>query len=114
MKINKLLKAFSSVSEIAEGIKNNVFKQDHIEEIAKVRWMDCVNCEHLDNKGDKCAISATRPCCGKCGCSIGLKIRSLASSCPAGKWKALVDKKAQSEIMSQINLKKKNKDANNI
>jgi len=108
MKINKIVSAFTNLDKIAEGVKNKIFKNEDVEEIAKVRWMDCSVCEHLDTKGDKCAIKATRPCCGKCGCSIGLKIRSLSSGCPIGKWKAVTNKEGEKAIKKQI------KDASNI
>ena len=111
MKINKLLGAFSNIGQITEGLKNKIFKQEHVEEVAKTRWNECYKCEHLDSVGDKCAISATKPCCGKCGCSIGLKIRALSSSCPVGKWGAVVGKEENKKIMKQI---KENEDANNI
>jgi len=111
MKINKLLGAFSNIDKITEGLKNKIFKKEHVEEIAKVRWEECYKCEHLDEVGTNCALSTTKPCCGKCGCSIGLKIRALASSCPVGKWKPVVAKKEQGKIMRQI---KENEDASNI
>ena len=108
MKISKLISAFGNLDKIAEGVKNKIFKKEHVEEIAKVRWLDCSVCEHLDSVGDKCAVKATKPCCGQCGCSIGLKIRSLSSGCPGGKWKAVTTKEAEEAIKEQI------KDASNI
>jgi hypothetical protein len=109
MKLNKIISAFGNLDKIAEGVKNKIFKNEDVEEIAKARWLECVHCPHLDEKGDKCAIKATKPCCGKCGCSIGIKIRSLSSGCPVGKWKPVVDKKGEIAIKEQIN-----KDASNI
>ena len=41
MKINKILGAFGNLDKIAEGIKNKVFKKEHVEEIANIRWLDC-------------------------------------------------------------------------
>ena len=111
MKINKIFNAFSNLDKIAEGVKNKVFKKEHVEEIANVRWLDCSTCEHLDIQGDSCAVKATRPCCGKCGCAIGFKIRSLSSDCPIGKWKAVTNKEAAIEIKKQI---KEEEDASNI
>ena len=108
MRLNKLLGAFGNLDKIAEGLKNKIFKKEHVEEIAKLRWMDCATCEHLDETGDKCAVAATKPCCGKCGCSIGIKIRSLSSGCPEGKWKAITTKEDEIAIRKQIN------DASNI
>jgi len=112
MKINKILGAFGNLDKIAEGVKNKIFKKEHVEEIANIRWLDCSTCEHLDTVGDSCAVKSTRPCCGKCGCSIGFKIRSLSSDCPVGKWSAVTDKESAIEIKKQI--KKLEEDAGNI
>ncbi len=108
MKINKIIGAFGNISQIMEGVKNKIFKNEDVEEIAKARWMDCAVCPHLDTEGNKCAVKATKPCCGKCGCSMALKIRALSSSCPIGKWKAVIDPKTEAAIKKQIN------DASNI
>ena len=111
MKINKIIGAFGNMGQIMEGVKNKIFKNEDVEEIAKARWMECATCEHLDNKGDKCAVKATKPCCGKCGCSLGLKIRALSSGCPVGKWKHITDRQTEIALKQQI---KENEDASNI
>ena len=98
MKWNKLLGAFNNLDQIFEGIKNNVIKKEHVEQIADIRWAECSLCEHLDNKGKSCAVPGTKPCCGKCGCSMGLKIRALSSSCPIGKWEAVVSKEQEKKL----------------
>ena len=61
MRIDKIFGAFGNLDKIAEGIKNKVFKKEHVEEIAKLRWMDCATCEHLDNEGEKCALKVSKP-----------------------------------------------------
>lgn len=76
--------------KILEGIKNNVFKKEHVEEIAESRFAICNICSHLDTKGDKCAVPGTQPCCGDCGCKLDWKTRSLSSECPKGFWKAVL------------------------
>ena len=38
MRINKLLAAFGNLDQIAEGIKNRVFKKADVEAVAKLRW----------------------------------------------------------------------------
>ena len=111
MKINKIIGGLGNMSQIMEGIKNKVFKDEDVEEIAKERWLKCATCEHLDEIGNQCAIKATKPCCGKCGCSLGLKLRALSSGCPVGKWKHVTDIKTERAIKNQI---KEKKDANNI
>lgn len=44
----------------------------------------------MDRLGTKCELYGTQPCCSLCGCSLKLKTRSLSSSCPANKWKAVI------------------------
>ena len=110
MKLNKIIGAFGNIGQIMEGVKNKIFKNEDIEEIARARWMDCSVCPHLDEKGDKCAVRATKPCCGKCGCSMSLKTRALSSACPIGKWAAVIDPKTEHAIKKQI----RDKDASNI
>ena len=111
MKINKIIGAFGNLGQIMEGVKNKVFKNEDIEEIAKARWIECSTCQHLDNIGNKCAIKATKPCCGKCGCSLGLKLRALSSGCPIGKWKEITDFETERAIKEQI---KEEENAGNI
>ena len=102
MKFNKIIGAFGNMDQILEGVKNKVFKKQHIEDIADIRWMECAQCPELDTTGNKCAVSATKPCCGACGCSIGLKIRALSASCPMGKWKSITNNHSEKLIKKQI------------
>lgn len=104
MKISKLIKGLAHIDEIYEGIKNNIFKKDDIEMVAMSRWMICKSCELIDTKGDECAVSGTQPCCSDCGCSLAFKMRSLSSSCPKGKWNALVTEEIEDEILKSINV----------
>ncbi len=98
-----LKKIFKNRKEILEGIKNKVFKQEHIEIVAKERWDDwCIKCDELDRKGSKCTVAGTQPCCAECGCSLGFKIRSLSSSCPLGKWGAIISEKEEDELTQQF------------
>jgi hypothetical protein len=111
MRINKILGALGNVKQIAEGVKNKIFKNEDVEEIADKRWIDCSMCEALDTKGTRCAVPATQPCCADCGCSLGLKLRALSSSCPRGKWSAVVSREMEGAIKKQI---KEKEDAGNI
>jgi hypothetical protein len=111
MRINKLLGALGNAKQIAEGIKNKIFKNEDVEAVAKIRWQHCTLCPALDSKGAKCAMNGTQPCCADCGCSLGFKLRALSSSCPRGKWKPIMDKKNEDELKKQI---KKDEDASNI
>ena len=85
-RFNQLINAFGNMPAIYEGIKNRVFVREDVEQIAAIRWSICQQCPHLDNKGSKCTIPGTSPCCSLCGCSMASKTRSLISSCPDKKW----------------------------
>ena len=111
MKINKLISALGNVKQIAEGIKNKVFKNDDVEAIAQLRWNQCAACPSLDNIGSFCAVPGAQPCCKDCGCALGFKLRSLSTECPKGKWKAVMDPASEQQLKEQI---KENKDASNI
>ena len=102
MKLNKIIGAFGNIDKILEGVKNNIFKKEDVEQIAKLRWQQCSICPALDETGDKCAVNGTQPCCADCGCSLGIKLRSLSSDCPKGKWKAFMDKDSEKEVKKQI------------
>ena len=110
MKINKLIGALGNIDKIAEGIKNKIFKNEDVEAVAKMRWNHCAVCSSLDTKGSKCAVNGTQPCCADCGCSLGIKLRSLSSGCPKGKWKAIM--KGEHEIELKKTLREE--DAGNI
>jgi hypothetical protein len=91
--------------KILEGVMNNIFKTEHVEDIMKQRQAVCNVCTHLDALGNKCAIPGTGPCCGDCGCSLKLKLRSLSSECSRGFWKAEMTQKE--EDLLNKNLKNK-------
>ena len=86
---------FKNRIQILEGIKNNLFKREHIEIIAAERLQICIACNQYDETGIGCAVIGTQPCCNKdggCGCSLAIKTRSLASACPlvVPKWEAVL------------------------
>jgi hypothetical protein len=87
---------------IMEGIKNNMFKTAHVENIAFYRNEICKPCEFIDLKGDSCAVPTTQPCCSECGCSLKLKTRSLASECPKGFWKAELTEEEEQALLKQM------------
>lgn len=89
-----LIKIWKEKGKILEGLKNRMFKQEHIEEIANERRAICEKCPHIDKKGTECLVKGTQPCCGKCGCSLALKLRSLSSGCgdeQNPRWDAVLD-----------------------
>ena len=102
MKISKLLSAIGNARQIAEGVKNKIFKKDDVEAVAKLRWMECKVCPLLDKKGKTCAVSGTQPCCSDCGCSLSLKLRALSSSCPKGRWGAIMPGRIENILKNQI------------
>ena len=104
MRINKLLGALGNLSQIAEGIKNKIFKKDDIEAVANLRWMECKVCPLLDREGKHCAVPGSKPCCADCGCSIALKIRSMSSDCPKGRWDSIMTPEMEHDFKKQIYL----------
>lgn len=73
---------------IWEGFLNNTFRKPGIENVANERYMICRQCPSFDPIGKKCEVPGTQPCCGECGCSLKLKLRSMESECPKGHWDA--------------------------
>jgi hypothetical protein len=81
--------------KILEGIKNSVLRDEFVEKVFNERLKICNSC---DQKGDKCAVPGTQPCCGECGCSLGFKLRSLSSDCPLDKWKAVMTQEEEDKL----------------
>lgn len=100
--MSRVSEIFKNRSLIWEGLRNKIFKDEHVEEVYNERLEICNGCSDKDNEGSKCAIPGTNPCCGLCGCSLSLKLRSLASECPAKKWLALVNDQEEDMIRQQI------------
>ena len=101
--MGNLIRIWKNRGQILEGIKNNVFKTEHVEDIAHQRQTICNFCEFVDLKGDKCAVPGTKPCCSECGCSLKLKTRSLSSECPKGFWKAELTEEEEDAINNNLN-----------
>jgi hypothetical protein len=101
--LNNTIKIWKERNKIFEGVRNNIFKKEHIEEIAFSRNEVCVKCPHIDVKGDNCAVIGTQPCCSECGCSLKLKTRSLSSECPKGFWQAVTTQQEEDLIRQSIN-----------
>lgn len=101
--LNNTIKIWKERNKIFEGVRNNIFKKEHIEEIAFSRNEICVKCPFIDLKGDKCAVIGTQPCCSECGCSLKLKTRSLSSACPKEFWPAVTSQEEEDLIRQSIN-----------
>ena len=92
--------------KILEGVKNSIFKKDHIEFIALERMKICEACPLIDKEGSKCMLPGTQPCCGACGCKLSLKTRSMSSECshPDGpKWEAMITEEEEEKLYEDIN-----------
>lgn len=71
------------INEIWGGIRNALFTDPKVEEIAEKRNAICDTCESKVVDSDSEAFNR----CYECGCMLVLKTRSLDSECPLGKWK---------------------------
>lgn len=92
---NKLKTIWENRSQILEGIKNSMLRDEFVEDVSRHRYDVCNNCE---SKGNKCVLPGTAPCCNECGCSLAFKTRALSSECPLGKWKALMTEEEEDEL----------------
>jgi hypothetical protein len=92
---NTLKLIWDNRKQIIEGITNSVIRDETVEEISRLRYSICDECEH---KGRKCAVKGTAPCCNECGCSLAFKTRSLSSECPIGKWDAIATEDEEDAI----------------
>ena len=99
---NTIIQIWKNKGKILEGITNRVFKKEHVEQIAAQRMAICNTCTHIDREGGRCAIPGTQPCCGLCGCSLGLKIRSLSSYCDDERWGAVLTQDEEDKLKAQL------------
>ena len=86
---------YRSRKEILDGIKNYVVKSKDVQNIAKYRKLICDECEYKIYDDIYCVIPDLGPCCKLCGCNLELKQYSLSSSCPDGKWEAIIDEEKE-------------------
>lgn len=98
MGIKNIIDAVKNIDKIYEGTFNSIFKKEHVEIMATTRMNICNSCELIDNQGDKCFMPGTQPCCSDCGCSLKFKVRSPSSSCPKGKWLALLTEEEEEQL----------------
>lgn len=98
----KLIQIWKEKGKILEGIKNSIFKDEHVEEIAATRNEICQGCEFIDRSGNLCVVPGTQPCCGSCGCSLQFLQRSLSSSCEKGKWKAILSEEEEEALNQKL------------
>lgn len=97
-----ILEVWKKRNKILEGIKNSIFTNDHIEELAIHRNSICQDCEFIDREGSKCFMPGTQPCCGVCGCSLKFLQRSPSSKCEKGKWDSVMSEEEESQLLNKI------------
>jgi hypothetical protein len=93
--MSDVIRVWKEKNKILEGIKNRVFKKADVEHIAAERMAICDTCSFLDKTGVSCLVPFTQPCCGLCGCSLGLKTRALSAACDGNMWGAVLSEDEQ-------------------
>lgn len=105
---NNLIQLWKNRDQILEGVKNNIFKREDVEQIAKERMDICRFCDLFTESDKGCMVAGTSPCCnqnlGGCGCSLKLKTRSLSSNCPKGHWTAEVTPEEEDMINQKLGI----------
>jgi len=105
-----IFKIWKTKGQILEGIANSIFKKEDVEEVAQYRMHICKKCALYDVKGEGCLVPGTAPCCnekkGGCGCSLGLKTRSLSSACPLTipKWHAVLTEEEEDKLNQKLGI----------
>jgi ribosomal protein L37E len=105
----KLSTIWKNKTSIIEGIKNNMFKKEHVEEVYNHRLDICKSCTFYDPKGQsEKAVFKGSPSCGACGCPLSTKLRSLSTECGLTEvgetplWGPVVDEETEEKIEKQI------------
>lgn len=86
-----IIKLWKNRHKIIEGIKYKIFKDKYVESVYQERMNICKTCPNINLSGTKCYVPGTQPCCGVCGCSLELLLRSPSSECEDGRWSAKID-----------------------
>lgn len=113
MKINlgniKVSEIWKNKSSILEGIKNNMFKKEHVEEIYNERLEICKNCKYYDPEGKSPkAVTPGDPACGACGCPLATKLRSLSTVCGKASigetplWTSITDQETEDKLKEKL------------
>ena len=100
----KLLEVWEARKKILEGMMNDFFRKEHVEEIAEKRLAICNNCEHLDTEGSKCFMPGTQPCCALCGCKLKWKVRCLSEKCDDNRWEEILTPEEEDELRSKFEI----------
>ena len=97
--MSTLKNIWKNKKQILEGITNSLLRDEFVEDVSRIRMEVCNSCS---DKGDKCFVKKTAPCCNVCGCSLAFKTRSLSSDCPSGKWKAIMNEDEEDKLNNII------------
>lgn len=84
--------------KILAGIWNKIRNNAYVETVYTERRNICEQCPSIDYEGSSCVVSGTQPCCKECGCSLSIKLRSLSTECPLGKWKAVMTEEEEDKL----------------
>lgn len=82
--LEKIKKIIKNRSQILEGLKNTVFKDEDVEKIAEARLDICKTnaCGYYDPEGkSEEAIVKGQPACAACGCALEVKVRCMSCRC---------------------------------
>lgn len=80
------------LTNIIAGFGNLAFKNKNVELLAMSRAQICAGCPFAEKSGVYSIIKDNRTeqiqgmKCGKCGCNLSAKVRSIDDYCPEGKW----------------------------
>lgn len=72
-------------ASIIKGAKNNLIRNEAIEDLAEARLTICDTCP---NKSQDCA-PLIKHCCALCGCSLAWKTRVPEQACPDNRWPSI-------------------------
>lgn len=86
-------KAYEKMQHIIDGWTNLIIEDPVAEEVALTRASICASCPFAQEVGGLSVIAVDNRTkqirgmkCGKCGCPLSAKVRSLNDHCPIGQW----------------------------
>jgi hypothetical protein len=100
--LKKIKKIWENKWLILEGMFNYYFTRKKIKRVAYWRNEICKGCPLIDLEGSKCEVPGTQPCCGDCGCSLKYKTYSMSSSCPQGRWFAVMTEEEEDDMNAKL------------
>ena len=80
------------LENIVKGFSNLIFNDPEVELLATQRAKICALCPYAEKSGIYSIIIDNKTTqiqgmkCGRCGCNLSAKVRSVADSCPINKW----------------------------